>query len=76
MLQSIYALLANYGLDVQDIANAMSSLITTSIDPDTGEKVFGGPLAPLASMPVVGEILELFASFAPVVTTTVESTIA
>ncbi|NLA76912.1 MAG: hypothetical protein GX851_03640 [Clostridiales bacterium] len=75
MLQSIWTLLANYGLDVQEIVDGISSLISVSVNPDTSEKIYDGPLAPLVEMPVVGEILELFASFTPVITTTVESSI-
>lgn len=70
MLESIWQVLGNYGLDLSEIATSMSGLFTatTVVDPETQEEsvVYGGTLAALADVPVVGDILKAFASFAPV----------
>lgn len=71
MLDSIWQLLANYGLDVNEIAEAMGKLISVSVDPETGEEIYGGNLAAIIDFPVVGVILKMFASFTPAVTETV-----
>ncbi|MGN0526205.1 MAG: hypothetical protein ACI4IF_02105 [Acutalibacteraceae bacterium] len=71
MLDSIWQLLANYGLDVNEIAEAMGSLISVSVDPETGEEIYGGNLAAIIDFPVVGVILKMFASLAPNVSETI-----
>lgn len=66
MLESIWTVLGNFGLDLSEIANAMANLFAAVVDAETGEVVgYSGSLAALADVPVVGEILKAFASFAP-----------
>ncbi len=75
MLDSIWQLLANYGLDIREIADAIGSLfsITTTTDADGNPvEVYGGTLAALADFPIIGMVLKAFASFAP----TIEETVA
>ncbi len=61
MLQAIWDVLANYGLDVTKIAEAMKTLIW--LNPDTNE--YEGNLAQLVDFPVIGDILKAFASAIP-----------
>lgn len=61
MLDSIWQLLANYGLDVGEIAGGINSLIEV----DAEGNVVGGSLAALADFPIIGMVLKAFASFAP-----------
>ncbi len=74
MLDSIWQLLANYGLDTNEIAGAIGELftITETTGPD-GEPVteYGGKLGALADFPIIGMVLQAFASFAPSVEETV-----
>lgn len=75
MLDSIWQLLANYGLDIGEIANGISSLfsVTETTDADGNVvEVYGGSLAALADFPIIGVVLKAFASFTP----TIEETIA
>lgn len=75
MLDSIWQLLANYGLDVQEIADGINSLFTVIETTDAEGNVvteYGGTLGALAEFPLIGMVLQAFASFAP----TVEETIA
>lgn len=60
MLDSIWQLLANFGLDVTEIADAMGSLIKVDAEGNVS-----GSLAALIDFPLVGIILNAFASFAP-----------
>ena len=60
MLDSIWQLLANFGLDTQEIADAMGSLIKIDADGNVS-----GDLAALIDFPLVSIILNAFASFAP-----------
>ncbi len=60
MLDSIWQLLANFGLDTTEIANAMGELIKVDEDGNVT-----GSLAALIDFPIVGIILNAFASFAP-----------
>lgn len=74
MLESIWQLLANYGLDTKEIADAIHTLfqVTTSTDAD-GNVVesYSGNLAALADFPIIGTVLKAFASFAPAVEETI-----
>ena len=75
MLDSIWQLLANYGLDTGDIADGISSLFSVTETTDAEGNVvteYGGTLGALADFPLVGMILQVFASFTP----SVEETIA
>lgn len=60
MLDSIWQLLANFGLDVKEISDAMGSLIKVDAEGNVS-----GSLAALIDFPLVGIILNAFASFAP-----------
>ena len=74
MLDSIWQLLANYGLDVQEIADGINSLFTVIETTDAEGNVvteYGGTLGALAEFPLIGMILQAFASFAPAVEETV-----
>lgn len=74
MLDSIWQLLANYGLDTGEIADGISSLfsITTTTDADGNViETYGGSLAALADFPIIGMVLKVFASFTPAVEETV-----
>ncbi len=74
MLESIWQLLANYGLDTKEIADGIGSLfsITTTTDADGNVvEVYGGSLAALADFPLIGMVLKAFASFAPAVEETI-----
>ena len=61
MLQAIWDVLDNYGLEVTEIAEAMKTLIW--FNPDTNE--YEGNLAKLVDFPVIGDILKAFASAIP-----------
>lgn len=65
MLNSIWQLLANYGLDVKEIADAMGSLIKPVLDADGNVVGYEGTLAALVDFPVIGDIVKGFADFAP-----------
>ena len=65
MLDSIWQLLANFGLDVTEIADAMGELIKVDEEGNVS-----GSLAALIDFPLVGAILNAFASFAPSVSET------
>ena len=60
MLDSIWMLLKDNGLDVEEIANGISSLFTVNED-----GTYGGILAALGDLPLIGTVLQLFSSFAP-----------
>lgn len=65
MLDSIWQLLANFGLDTKDIADAMGELI--KVDEDG---TVSGSLAALIDFPLIGTILNAFLSFTPNVSET------
>lgn len=72
MLDSIWQLLANYGLDTKEIAEAMQSLISVTTTTDAEGNViesYGGNLRFLIDFPIIGTILKAFASFTPPVDT-------
>ena len=74
MLDSIWQLLANYGLDTGEIAGGIGSLFTVieSTDAEGNTVVeYGGTLGALADFPLIGSILQAFASFSPAVEETV-----
>ncbi len=73
MLDSIWQLLANYGLNTEEIADGIHSLIKPVVDAEGNITGYEGTLGVLANFPLIGDILKGFASFAPAVTTTVES---
>lgn len=74
MLDSIWQLLANYGLDTEEIAGGIGSLFKIVEETDAEGKVtttYEGSLAALADFPLIGMVLKAFASFAPAVEETV-----
>ena len=74
MLDSIWQLLANYGLDTGEIADGIGSLITVTETTDADGNVvteYGGTLGSLVDFPIIGSIIQIFASFAPAVEETV-----
>ena len=60
MLDSIWQLLANFGLDTQEIADGIGSLIQVDADGNAT-----GDLAALIDFPIIGIILKAFVSFTP-----------
>lgn len=56
MFQAVWDVMANYGMDLQKIADWFAGLF--------GEE---GKLAPLADIPVLGDIINAVAGLAPVV---------
>lgn len=74
MLDSIWQLLANYGLDTGEIADGISSLFTVIETTDAEGNVvteYGGTLGALAEFPLIGMVLQAFASFTPKVEETI-----
>ena len=63
MFESIWEVMANYGMDLTKIANFMAGIF--AFDEETG--IATGTLAPLADFPVIGDILKAIAGLAPVV---------
>ena len=72
MLDSIWQLLANYGLDTKEIADGIHSLIQPIVDAEGNVTGYEGTLGVIANFPLIGDILKGFADFAPTVTTTAE----
>ena len=73
MLDSIWQLLANYGLDTKEIADGIHSLISPVVDAEGNITGYTGTLGVHANFPLIGDILKGLASFAPAVTTTIET---
>lgn len=73
MLDSIWQLLRNNGLDTDDIANSIHSLfykvpaVTDAEGAVIEPEHYDGTLRALAGFPVLGTLLELLAGFAPAV---------
>ncbi len=71
MLDSLWQLLFDNGLNTDEIAGGINSLFTqTGTDAD-GNPIYGGTLGALADFPIIGMILKAFLSFAPATTETV-----
>lgn len=60
MLDSIWQLLKDNGLNTEEISNGISSLFSVNED-----GTFGGILGALGNFPIIGTILQLFSSFTP-----------
>ena len=73
MLNSIWQLLANYGLDTKEIADAIHSLIEPVVDAEGVVVGYEGTLAAIADFPIIGDILKGFADFAPAIAETTET---
>ncbi len=65
MLDSIWQLLANYGLDTKEIADAIHSLIQPVVDAEGNVVGYEGTLAAIVDFPLIGSVLKGFADFAP-----------
>ena len=70
MLDSIWQLLKNYGLNIEEISASIKSLVEV----DEGGNIIGGILEPIANFPLIGGILSAFGGFAPNVEEIVETT--
>lgn len=55
MLVSMWSIMANFGFDTGDLANKIGNIIAK------GEDGYTGTLAPVAEIPLIGEIIGLFA---------------
>lgn len=73
MLDSIWQLLANYGLDTKEIADAIHSLIEPVVDAEGNVIGYEGTLAAIVDFPIIGSILKGFADFAPAIAASTES---
>lgn len=65
MLNSIWQLLANYGLDTKEIADAIHSLVGPVVDAEGNVVGYEGTLAAIVDFPVIGSVLKGFADLAP-----------
>ncbi len=70
MLDSIWQLLKNYGLNIEEISTSIKSLVEVDADGN----IVGGLLEPIANFPLIGGILSMFGGFAPNVEEIVETT--
>ena len=70
MLDSIWQLLKNYGLNIEEISASIKSLVEVV----EGGNIIGGMLAPIANFPLIGGILSAIGGFAPNVEEIVETT--
>lgn len=73
MLNSIWQLLANYGLDTKEIADAIHSLIEPVVDAEGNVVGYEGTLGAIVDFPIIGSILKGFADFAPAIAETTET---
>ena len=73
MLDSIWQLLANYGLDVKEIADAIHTLVQPVVDAEGNVVGYEGTLAAIVDFPIIGSVLKGFADFAPAVAETTET---
>ena len=65
MLNSIWQLLANYGLDTKEIADAIHSLVGPVGDAEGNVVGYEGTLGAIVDFPVIGSVLKGFADLAP-----------
>ena len=70
MLDSIWQLLKNYGLNIEEISTSIKSLVEVDADGN----IVGGLLEPIANFPLIGGILSMFGGFAPNAEEIVETT--
>ena len=73
MLDSIWQLLANYGLDTKEIADAIHSLVKPVVDAEGNVVGYEGTLAAIVDFPIIGSVRKGFADFAPAVAETTET---
>ena len=60
MLDALWQLLKDNGLDAGEISDGISSLFTVNED-----GTYGGVLGSLGDFPLIGTVLQLFSSFTP-----------
>ena len=73
MLDSIWQLLAHYGLDTKEIADAIHTLVQPVVDAEGNVVGYEGTLAAIVDFPIIGSVLKGFADFAPAVAETTET---
>ena len=73
MFDSIWQLLANYGLDTKEIADAIHTLVQPVVDAEGNVVGYEGTLAAIVDFPIIGSVLKGFADFAPAVAETTET---
>ena len=73
MLNSIWQLLANYGLDTKEIADAIHSLIEPVVDAEGVVVGYEGTLGAIVDFQIIGSIIKGFADFAPAIAETTET---
>ena len=73
MLNSIWQLLANYGLDTKEIADAIHSLIEPVVDAEGNVVGYEGTLGAIVDFPIIGSVIKGFADFAPAIAETTET---
>ena len=73
MLDSIWQLLANYGLDTKEITDGIYSLIQPVVDAEGNVVGYEGTLAALVDFPIIGSVLKGFSDFAPQIADTTET---
>ena len=73
MLNSIWQLLANYGLDTKEIADAIHSLVGPVVDAEGNVVGYEGTLGAIVDFPIIGSIIKGFADFAPAIAETTET---
>ncbi|MBR2953490.1 MAG: hypothetical protein IKK46_09255 [Clostridia bacterium] len=56
MLVSLWSIMANFGFDTGDLANKIGNIIAKDKDEN-----YTGILAPIAEIPLIGDIIGLFA---------------
>lgn len=57
MLEALWPLLGNFGVDLEEVAQALSSVIAPVFDESGNIIGYTGSLAPFVDLPVVGEII-------------------
>lgn len=56
MLVSLWSIMANFGFDTGDLANKIGNIIAKDSDDN-----YTGTLAPIAEIPLIGDIIGIFA---------------
>ena len=65
MLNSLWQLLANYGVDTKEIADTIHALIEPVLDAEGNVVGYEGTLGAFVELPVIGEFIKGFADLAP-----------
>lgn len=61
MLQAIWEILGNYGVDLNQVAQALSSVISPNYDEDGNIIGYSGYLAAFVDLPYVGDVIKQLA---------------